>query len=273
MGTVILKIGGSVITQKHRDGVFVRRALLARIARELKREIDRDPSLRLIIIHGAGSAGHQLAHTYGLAEGIGTNAPKKKWHGAFLTRLATHKLNGTVADIFVQNGLRVVSVHPASVITQKNGAIETFSRDAIDHALATHCIPLLYGEIVFDTVRGMSICSGDAIGVRLAKIHDATRLLYASDVDGIFDRDPHTHTDATLIRRAHIRDILSNDRITLSRSRHTDVTGGLKNKISSLCRDGIPTSLREVVIFNGLKKGSFAQALAGKSDGTIISLR
>lgn len=33
---IILKIGGSVITQKHREGIFIRRKLLASIAEEIK---------------------------------------------------------------------------------------------------------------------------------------------------------------------------------------------------------------------------------------------
>ena len=54
---IILKIGGSVITQKHREGTFIRRTLLARIATEIQATLKKNPHIRPIIIHGAGAGG------------------------------------------------------------------------------------------------------------------------------------------------------------------------------------------------------------------------
>jgi len=42
--------------------VFVRRKLLAQIATELVQVLLANKNIRLIIIHGAGAAGHQLAN-------------------------------------------------------------------------------------------------------------------------------------------------------------------------------------------------------------------
>ena len=119
---VILKIGGSVITQKNRKGIYVRRKLLFQIADELHEVLKKNKDLQLIIIHGAGSSGHQLAKKYKLATGVRND--QKKWKGSLLTRIANQELNLEITKIFSEQGLRVTPVHTASVVIQKDGDID-----------------------------------------------------------------------------------------------------------------------------------------------------
>ena len=267
---IILKIGGSVITYKNRTGTFLRRKTIARIAQEISQVTRKDTNLRLIIIHGAGSSGHQLAQRYNLAEGIGND--KKKWRGAILTRIANQKLNLALFEIFSNANLQIIPIHTASIVVQKNKTIDAFATDTIDQALQNNCIPLLYGELVFDTELGMSICSGDTSAFFLAKKYDAEQVLFASDIDGIFDKDPHRYKDARMIQTTKLSDLLENKNIALEGSHSVDVTGGLANKISELARQGFPKSLKKVVVFNGLKSGIFENALSGLAEGTIIEI-
>ena len=130
----------------------------------------------------------------------------------------------------------------------------------------------LYGELVFDTELGMSICSGDTSAFFLAKKYDAEQVLFASDIDGIFDKDPHRYKDARMIQTTKLSDLLENKNIALEGSHSVDVTGGLANKISELARQGFPKSLKKVVVFNGLKSGIFENALSGLAEGTIIEI-
>ncbi len=266
---VILKIGGSVITYKSRKNVFLRRKVIATIAQELQDIVSKRRDIQVMLIHGAGAGGHQLAKEYRLTESFSKDS---HWRGAFLSRKVNQKLDLELLGIFLQAGLRITPVHTASIIVQTNGTIASCAYDAIDQAVKYDCIPLLYGEIVFDTNQGMSICSGDTIAVLLAEKYNAESILYASDVDGIFNKDPHLHKDAAIIRSVKLRDILANTSIALSGSHTVDVTGGLHNKIDTIFRHGIPKSLRTVAIFNGLKPGSLKQALEGKSDGTVIEI-
>lgn len=269
--TIILKLGGSIVTQKHRDGVFVRRTLLARIAKEIHKVIKNDPELRLIIIHGAGAAGHQKAKKYHLEKGTGNDA--KKICGALLIREANQKLNLAISKIFTDNNLKTIPIHTQSIITQKDGEVYSFSYTVIESALGAGFIPILYGEIVFDRALGMSICSGDTIAIHLAKRFGAEKILFASDVDGIYDKDPHIHRNAKIIRVASLKNLLSNKNIELSGSHHVDVTGGMKNKIMSLAKGGIPKTLKEVMIFNGLKNNTFIKTISGKNEGTTIIIK
>ncbi len=269
--TIILKIGGSVITHKHRTGVFIRHKLLIRIAREIHSVLIEHPNIQLLLIHGAGAGGHQLAKQYQLSSGTGNDA--RKWHGSFLIHQANQRLNLAIAEIFVAENIRLVPVHTASVIIQTHGNITSFDQSILNETLRANCLPILYGEMVFDTTLGMSICSGDAIATFLADIYHATRILYASDVDGIFDKDPHLHTDARHIPHISISTLLADTTISLSGSHHIDVTGGIRNKITAIYGNPIPKSLQEIVIFNGLKSETFRHVLSGKPTGTSITIK
>jgi len=268
--TIILKLGGSIVTQKNREGVFIRRKLLSQIAVELVKVLKVDKNIRLIIIHGAGAAGHQLANKYGLKSGV--NGDTKKLHGSLLTRIACQNLDLTITNIFVQNGLPVTPVHTASSVIQNNKIIESISYEIIDQVFASDCVPMMYGEMTFDKTLGMSVCSGDAIAMKLAKKYDATKIIFASDIDGIYDKDPHTNKDALLITSTTLKSISSNKDITLSESHNVDVTGGLANKIAELIAGDLPKSLRKVIVCNGLKPNILSAAFTDQEKGTVINI-
>lgn len=265
-----MKLGGSVVTQKHRDGVFIRRKLLARIADEIAQVLQADKNIRLIIIHGAGSGGHQLANQYRL--GDGANNDSNKMYGSLLTRIACQKLDLAIAEIFLQNGLMVASVHTASTIIQKDKIITNRTYDIIDQTFKSSYIPMMYGEMVFDKTLGMSVCSGDAIAMEMAKKYKAEKIIFASDIDGIYDKDPHVNSDAKLVTSTSLQSIMANNKIALSGSHNVDVTGGLKNKIAVLVGDNLPKSLKKVVVCNGLKKDVIARAFTTGEKGTVISI-
>lgn len=266
----ILKIGGSVATFKDRPGLSVRTDLLKKIASSIKRaKLKKD--FDLILIHGAGAAGHQLAKKFALKSG--TKGNKKKLAGSLITCLANQKLDNAVAEIFSSSHLMVFPIHTASTIIQRNGRIADCNLKIIREALASDCIPILYGEMVFDMEMGMSICSGDAIAPYLAKKFGAKKIFFASDIEGIFDRDPHIHKDAHLLKKISLKEIWKNDRIDLSGSHNIDVTGGLLGKIKNLDLKHSP-SLQSVEIFNGLKERNYARIiLGGKFPHTTIAIK
>lgn len=252
---IILKIGGSVATHKDRAGLAIRTALLKKIALAIRAARDERP-LRLILIHGSGSAGHQLAHDFDLRHGTGTDP--LKIDAALRSQRANQSLDAAIAEILVAAGLPVVPVHTASVIIQRDAKIHRFATDAVARALKHGQIPLLYGEMVPDTRLGFSVCSGDTIAVALAREFGADRIGFASDIDGVFTRDPHRFADATLIETTHISSLA--DRSDLSGSHNIDVTGGLGGKIEKLA----PlrrSSIRQVEIFNGLHPAHYRHIL------------
>ncbi len=268
---IILKIGGRVATWKNRPGLSVRRKLLGNVAASINSAI-RKNKFDLILIHGAGAAGHQLAHKYGLSEGAGKDP--KKWRGSFLSRIANHKLDLAVSEILISSGLRVTPTHTASVIIQKDKKINSFDLDAIRQALRYGCIPLLYGEMVFDESLGMTICSGDTIACHLALELGARKILFASDIDGIYSRDPHIYRDAKLIEKISLSETYKHPKI--SKSHNIDVTGGLGGKIkriSEFFHEGV-NQLETIEIFNGLQEKNYKRIiLSEKFPHTTIQMK
>lgn len=254
----ILKIGGSIATYKNKPGFSVRKTLLKKIAKAI-RDAQEKKNFDLVLIHGAGALGHSLAKRYGLSSGTGKD--KKKWHGAILSRSANQKLNNAVTDIFSSKGVRVTPVHTASAIIQENKGIKVFNTSLIEESLRQNCVPVLYGDMVFDTILGMSICSGDVIAPHIAKKLGSKKIFFASDVEGIFTKDPYMFKDAKLIENIKLDDV--HKKTKLSGSHNVDVTDGFAGKIRNF--EGLrKTRVESVEIFNGFDWKNYENALLGK---------
>src|SRR5688572_4645360 len=107
---VIIKIGGSVITEKGSNKSIFKKA----IARRLFSEIRSAGKFKLILVHGAGSFGHPLAKKYRLNEGyINSNSYK----GVALTKSSVLKLNRLVLDEMNTLGLNSALVETSAVAT------------------------------------------------------------------------------------------------------------------------------------------------------------
>lgn len=255
----IIKIGGSVATIKSSQKQRVRRTLLRQVCTEIQKVLAHDPSLQLIIIHGAGSFGHTLAHRYDLNKG--TNAHKEGKKGVVLTRAAIQTLTTEVLHIALEVGLPAITLHTGSFFTRSKGAL-LYNKNIVTHLLNENYIPLLYGDMICDDVLGMSICSGDTIAAELTRVLSAEKLFFASDVDGIFTGDPYADTKAILIPEISLARGVDLDN-SLSGSHNLDVTGGLKGKIEK-CEQLFKTStLVEIHIFNGLQYKNYRKALMG----------
>ncbi|NCU42387.1 MAG: hypothetical protein EOM19_06770 [Candidatus Moranbacteria bacterium] len=267
--TFILKIGGSVLTKKNAQRPSVRKKILEKIVENLKRLLANEQNLRLILIHGAGSGGHTIAHTYNLSDGV-YNDPYKRL-GALKVRRANQVLNEKIFSMFIDYDIPVIPLHSGSLLATRKGNITYFSHTIIDLCFKNKSIPLLYGEMVFDEESGMSVCSGDLIAFYLAKKYNASRVLFASDVEGIYSEDPFKNKNASLIKNSSLRDLVKNKKITLSGSHNIDVTGGIYNKIQSL-KNNISPSIQDVIIFNGLHPENFLYITKKNPPGTKILL-
>ncbi len=255
----ILKIGGSVVTHKNKATMVIRRTLLQNIALDLKKFLQKNTDIQIILVHGGGQPGHSIAKKYHLDQGISKD--KKNLKGALLCSAAIQKLHQEICTIFVNAGLWIAPIHTASVIVQKQKKIQTFDTEAIIQGLQNGAIPLLYGDMVHDTSTTFSVCSSDTLAAHLSKHLGAQKIFFATDVDGIFTADPYLDPKAVLIPKISLGNKLSQN-IKLSKSHNTDVTGGLHGKVASFEKIFQESEVKEVIIFNGLKKDRYLLALA-----------
>ncbi len=224
---ILLKLGGSVITDKSGD-CAIDHAAISRLAGV----IGSRPGIPLLIIHGAGSCGHPEAKRFRLAEGLdGSNLS-----GVFATHRSVRRLNDAVVEALRENGVEAIGISPIASAVADNGRIRSFASDPLDAMLRKNMVPVLHGDVVMDCSRGASIVSGDQLARHLAVALGCTRVGLATDVPGVIDREQ-------IVR---VITPESAGGIALEGSAHDDVTDGMRGKINELlvlAREGIPSDI------------------------------
>lgn len=260
---IIVKLGGSVITDKDSQKPKAHLEVIKRLSEELS-QIYQD-KYQLIVVHGAGSYAHPLVKKYGLNFGVKTKGQRE-------ALLKVHRqlteLNNLILEALVKNHVPVTSFPPRTFIEQRGGKLFDFDFFQIEQALKKNLVPVLFGDMVKDPILGYSVLSGDTIVAYLANKLQATRVIFLCDVDGIYTADPKVNPTAKLIPEINDRNF--NQIIKgLTSTKRQDVTGEMKGKLISLRRSlkGLP-----VMVVNGLKSQTLQKALMQASIGTKLLL-
>jgi len=258
---IILKLGGSVITDKSSEEPKALEKNIERVSKEIAEGYNDSKSL--IIIHGAGSYGHPIVKRTGIDKGIKN---KRQLVDFAETQRLQNELNIIVTKHLIQKNLPAIPCQPSSFAVLENNKIKEMDLSAIRGLLEIGMIPVLYGVPAYDTNQKCSILSGDQIAPYLAKNLNASKIIHATNVDGVFTDDPFKNPNAKLIKeitKSNIEDVKKK----LSGSLHTDVTGGMLRKISELLEIGV-----ESQIINALIPGNIVKAIKGEEIGTIIKV-
>ncbi len=257
---VILKIGGSVITDK--DGELAART---EIINRLADEIAKAKPGKLILVHGGGSFGHPTAQKWGIKEGF-------KEPGQMLGFAETHHvmtvLNGLIMDALVWHEIPAVSVAPSCGFLTENGRIKSSDCTTVERMMRMGFTPVLYGDATLDEKLGFTVLSGDQLVAYLALKFNACKIVMGIDCDGLYDADPKTNKNAKMFQHLTLKE-LQTLQGKLSTPNNGDVTGGIQGKVTELLpvvEKGIPVS-----IVNGAKTGRVYKALVGERvEGTLI---
>lgn len=253
---IFLKLGGSLITDK-RQIETVRADVLTRVAAELAAVRRANPALRLIIAHGSGSFGHVHAKRYGTRAGVHT---AEEWMGFALTADAAARLNRQVIRALLEAGVPAWSLQPSALLRCVDGKIDRGMIDNIQQALASDVVPVVFGDVALDDVRGGTIASTEEIFEWLAVQLRPQRIVLAGEVDGIYTADPQL--DATAQRIATITPhTLQALQAVVGASHGVDVTGGMAAKVAQSLRMIQQIPQLDLVLCSGLIPGNLAQAL------------
>ncbi|MEM3725251.1 MAG: isopentenyl phosphate kinase [Candidatus Bathyarchaeia archaeon] len=256
----ILKIGGSVITDKNEE-MKARTEVMNRIAIEIKKANVQN----LIIVHGGGSFGHPVAQKYAIKDGFKESAQRI---GFAETHHIMTVLNGLFMDALVWQGIPAVSITPSSCMLTEGGRIKCFEDAPLRMLLDMGFLPVLYGDAVLDTKLGFTILSGDQQISTIATRLNAERIIIGVDVDGLYDDDPKVRKDTKMFSHLTLEELkrLQNK---IGKSTACDVTGGMFGKIAELMpaiENGIPVS-----IVNASKPNYIYKALKKEEvEGTLI---
>ncbi|HEY4574464.1 MAG TPA: isopentenyl phosphate kinase [Thermoanaerobaculia bacterium] len=256
---ILLKLGGSLITEKARPET-PRREAIARLAGEIARAA-RETSCRLIVGHGSGSFGHVAARESGIAAGL--RSPDQR-PGVSRTQERAAALHRIVIEALLEAGSLPYSIAPSSCLVSDGGHPAELAAGPLLLALDRGLLPVLYGDVVMDHAWGVSICSTENLFEILARTlldHGYTirRALWLGETDGLYDAAGHT------LPRLFSGDLaaLENAAGAIGAPSGTDVTGGMLHRVETalaLARLGIPSLLA-----NGLTPGLLERAVRGES--------
>jgi isopentenyl phosphate kinase len=239
-----------------------------------------EPNHKFIVVHGAGSFGHHSAKRYGLRCGKSvlleeytsdcSNSAdadlRFQMEGLSKTRHSVQKLNSAIVGALLEHGINAVGISPGMNISSIRAHGATKCNDEVDssyqgmkllcqsiyQSLEAGLVPVVHGDacLLHDGKRA-GILGGDTLVEGIATLWDEctgtdadsthiSKVIFITDVDGVFTSDPKSDNDAVLIRHlkvdsdgeVHVIDganTKSDTTLDISGSSHAhDVTGGLK---------------------------------------------
>jgi len=246
---ILIKLGGSVITDKTTYKRF-NAEQTSRLCSEIK-----GSGKDVLIVLGAGSFGHVIAKEHELQKGY---KRKEQIEAAAQVSLDVRELNNLVVNELIKAGIPAVSVPTGSCLIMDNGNVEIKDPEILRGYVKLGIMPIMSGDVVVDRKKGFGICSGDKVMDILAEIFSPSRIIFVSDVDGLYDRDPKISKDAKLIKEVN-GDVLR--KIPLETT-VADVTGSVHSKMEHML--GMCSNGRDCILVNGTVKGRLRSLLIGK---------
>ncbi len=280
---IFLKLGGSLITDKTRP-YTPRLELLADLAGQMALALQSNPNLALVLGHGSGSFGHTAAKEYKTRDGnphrpAGTSpksdellsdlgeAGRGYWRGFAEVWFQASALNRFVMDSLHAAGVASLALAPVSAVTASDGKVSGWDLTPLKAALANGLVPVIYGDVVFDTARGGTILSTEDLFEHLARELSPQRILLAGLEGAVWDGFPARSRRVEKITPASFNEI----RAGVGASHGADVTGGMESKVRQMLAlvEEIPGLTAQ--IFSGEQPGNIRKALEGEILGTLIS--
>jgi len=257
-----LKLGGSLITDKSRP-YTARLDAIQRLASEISAAKEHDPKLQLILGHGSGSFGHVAAQKHGTRQGVHT---PQQWSGFLEVWHEAATLNRLVVDAFYQVGLPIIVFSPLAMVTAQDGQVFSWDLSNMCSALVARLLPVVHGDVAFDTMRGGTILSTEDLFVHLAgELHPRSILLAGSEA-GVWADFP---TRQRLIPEITPDNATEFD-AALGGSTAADVTGGMATKVQQCLQMIAQNPQLEMFIFSGEEPEAVQRALSGEKLGTWL---
>ena len=270
---VFLKLGGSLITDKTRP-YSVRLDKLSALANEIHSALSEAPNLRLVLGHGSGSFGHfavkEHLAPYLLPQNSANLAEKKEegyWRGFAEVWYRATQLNRYVVEALHEASIPTMAIQPSASIVSKNGAIEHWELSPLESALEAGIVPVIYGDMVFDSVKGGAVLSTEVLMFYLAHRLKPKRILLAGIEAAVWADFPARQQRVEKVTPSSYKKLADK----VGGSHGVDVTGGMKSKVEEMLSlvEQIPNLI--VQIFSGEESGNIERTLNGAALGTIIT--
>jgi len=242
-GLLVLKLGGSVITEKDEPETVDRGALEACASALGDYEGDA------VVVHGGGSFGHYHAERHGVTEETGT----RNASALLDVHDAMGQLNDRVIAALRAHDVATAPVEPFSLAHRDRDGALTMPVGGLETLIAEGFVPVLHGDGVPHRGTGVTVLSGDEVVVELARSLGAQRVGLCSTVEGVYD------ASGNVIDRIDEFDAVAEP---LGASEATDVTGGMAGKVRTLLSLSTPARVFGIE--------DLAAFLRGDAVGTLV---
>lgn len=241
---VLVKLGGSLVTDKAAESSFQRPA-----ARRLLAEIAK-ANVPTVLLHGAGSYGHPQAARHKLGQA------KAKPDGVSEVQAAVGALAAQMVSLAHDAGLRPLHFPLHQAVRSEGGVLNDLPFEAVAKAVEEGYTPMMHGTLVRDSALGWRVVSADELMQEFAAELTPRLAVFATDVDGIFSDDPGRPGATLLEKVSRIVSIGGG-----SGGKGADVTGRMASKLE---RARAVAAHCPTLVLNGEVRGRLLDALKGK---------
>lgn len=253
----IVKIGGSIISTEYSKSDFNEQTIRL-IASHLK--LLPEP---LIIVHGTGYISKTFAQENHFLNGkIEAHRKETVTHCLLMLR----EIHFAVLRFLVQGGIKAVSISPLTFCELRNGRIRIIDPSILQIILKQGFVPLIHGDLIIDKLGNFMICSSDAIITELIMHFPAEKLLFATDVPGVYLKDPKKFPNSKLFNRLSYKTL---NMLAMLPDDHNDVSGAMPAKLKAIQQ--VTDYFNECFIFDGFSPESWHNLIhLNKHTGTFI---
>ncbi len=276
---IFLKLGGSLITDKTQP-YTPRLDIIEDVALQISTVLKDQPDLRLVLGHGSGSFGHVAASEYQTREGFVPSAStlllrerdqteENYWKGFAEVWYQASALNRFIMKALNKVNVPSIALPPSANVIASDGQVTIWETTAIRMALAARLVPVIYGDVTFDEVRGGTILSTEDLFGFLARALHPKRILLAGLESAVWEDFPARTRKIETITPQSFHEIKAG----VGKAEGADVTGGMESKVTAMLNLVQHNPDLKIQIFSGAEPGSILRALRGETLGTWISAK
>jgi isopentenyl phosphate kinase len=274
---VFLKLGGSLITDKTQP-YTPKLDVIEDVALQISTALRTQPDLRLVIGHGSGSFGHVAASEYHTRDGffprpsplIHRERDKTQdnyWKGFAEVWYQASSLNRFVMKSLHKVNVPSIALPPSANVIASDGKVVIWETTSISMALAARLVPMIYGDVTFDEIRGGTILSTEDLFSHLARALNPQRILLAGLESAVWEDFPSRTRKVETITPQTFNQISE----SVGKAAGADVTGGMKSKVTQMLGLVQQDPELKIQIFSGAEPGNIQRALTGETLGTWIT--
>lgn len=274
---VFLKLGGSLITDKTQP-YTPKLDVIEDVALQILTALKASPDLRLVIGHGSGSFGHVAASEYHTREGffprpsplIHRERDKTEdnyWKGFAEVWYQASALNQFVMKSLHKMKIPAIALPPSANVIASDGKVSIWETTSVSMALAAGLVPVIYGDVTFDEIRGGTILSTEDLFEHLARALHPQRILLAGLEAAVWEDFPDRTRKVETITPQTFTEVSEG----IGKAAGADVTGGMESKVMQMLELIQQNPDLKIQIFSGAEPGNIGRALNGENLGTWIT--